>query len=257
MRYLFIILFTFISVLSQAANLDPEMEKLIQQRIDERWQQLLESDEFKNKVREGILAFIDEQKPDEGNPANVRVVDPEKDHIKGDPKAPLTLVEYSDFECPFCKRFHETMVKVTDKYSQVNWVYRHFPLDMHNPGAQKQSEASECVAELGGNDKFWEFTDAIYERTRSNGHGFPLDQLAPLAKEIGVDGSAFQDCYDSGKYRQKVLDDTQNGMEAGVTGTPKTFLIHHESGAVVPINGAQPFETIDKMLTEMIEKLNL
>ena len=257
MRYLFIVLFTFFSVMSHAASLDADTEKLIQQEVDKRWQELLNSDEFKDKVREGILAFIEEQKPKQGDATNLRVVDPGTDHIKGDPNAPITLIEYSDFECPFCKRFHKTMEKITEKYPQVSWVYRHFPLDMHNPGAEKEAEASECVAELGGNEKFWQFADAIYERTRSNGHGFPLDQLAPLANEIGIDGAAFQDCYNSGKYQQKVADDIKNGMDSGVTGTPKTFLVHHESGAIVPLTGAQPFETVDKMLAEMIQKLNL
>ena len=257
MRYLLLVLLTFFSVISHAANLDPETEKLIQQEVDKRWQEFLDSDEFKARIREGILTFIEEQQPKQGDASNLRVVDPSVDHIKGDPNAPILLVEYSDFECPFCKRFHTTMQKIVDKYPQVSWVYRHFPLDMHNPNAEKEAEASECVAELGGNEKFWEFADAIYERTRSNGHGFSLDQLAPLAKEIGIDGSAFQDCYNSGKYQQKVAEDIKNATESGVTGTPKTFLIHSASGAIVPINGAQPFDTVDKMLGEMIQKLNL
>lgn len=121
-----------------------------------------------------------------------------RDHIYGDPEAKISLIEYSDFECPFCKTFHANPKQVVDAFEgKVNWVYRHYPLQFHNPGAQKQAEASECAAELGGNGAFWKFTNLIYERTNSNGKGFPLDNLVPLAKEVGLEKGAFQTCLDS------------------------------------------------------------
>ena len=101
---------------------------------------------------------------------NVRPVSAERDHIYGNPDAPISLIEYSDFECPYCKRFHVTAKSVVEAFDgKVNWVYRHFPLAFHNPGAQKQAEASECASELGGNDAFWKYTDALYARTKSGG----------------------------------------------------------------------------------------
>src|SRR3989344_453399 len=91
------------------------------------------------------------------------------DHIRGNPDAPIKIVEYSDFECPFCKRFHETMQQVSAEYGdQVAWVYRHFPLDQLHSKARKEAVASECAAELGGNDAFWKFTDRFFELTPSN-----------------------------------------------------------------------------------------
>src|SRR6266542_3274629 len=110
---------------------------------------------------------------------------------------------------------------------KVNWVYRHFPLTFHNPGAQKQAEASECAHELGGNDAFWKYSDAIYERTQSNGKGFPLTQIVPLAKEIGLDEKKFAQCYDSGKYEPRVKEDLEEGGKIGITGTPANIHLHH------------------------------
>lgn len=176
-----------------------------------------------------------------------------RDHIFGDPRAPVSLIEYSDFECPFCKRFHATAQEIVDTYpGKVNWVYRRFPLGMHYPGAQKQAEASECVAQIGGNEAFWKFTNAIYHRTSSGGSGFPLAQLAPLGREIGVNDKQLQDCIDSGKNAARVQEDLNEGAAIGVTGTPASILIHNTSDEVILKVGAQPFEAfkpdIDKLL---------
>jgi protein-disulfide isomerase len=134
----------------------------------------------------------------------------------------------------------------------VNLVYRHYPLGFHNPGAQKQAEASECVSEQGGNSAFWNFTDAIYSRTQSNGNGFPLTGLAPLARELGLDAERFQKCMDSLKYEARVQEDFTEGSKIGITGTPASILIHNQTGDVVLKVGALPLEAfkaeIDKML---------
>ena len=122
---------------------------------------------------------------------------------------------------------------------QVNWVYRHFPLRIHNPGAQKQAEAAECANALGGNDAFWEYADAIYARTRSNGNGFPLTQLTPLAAEIGLEAGPFQECLDSGRYAARVQEDLADGTTIGVTGTPASILLHHRTGEARLRSGAQ------------------
>jgi protein-disulfide isomerase len=171
----------------------------------------------------------------------VRRVSGGRDHIYGDPQAAITIVEYSDFECPFCKRFHATPKELVQAYAgKVNWVYRHFPLAFHNPGAQKQAEASECANELGGNDAFWKYSDAIYARTQSNGKGFPLTQLAPLATEIGLDGETFRQCLDSGKYTARVQEDLEEGARIGVTGTPASILLNNQTGETRFKGGAQP-----------------
>ena len=175
------------------------------------------------------------------------------DHIKGDfSKADVFLIEYSDMECPFCKRFHPTMEQVVQTYgTKVAWVYRHFPLSFH-ANAQKEAEASECVAELGGNTAFWKFTDLIYERTATGGTGFALTDLPKLAKELGLNEAKFKSCLDSGKYAQKVQQDMTEGQAAGVTGTPGTVLLTR-SGETRIISGAQPFEQVKTTIDQYVQ----
>jgi len=186
---------------------------------------------------------------------NVPPVDPARDHIYGDPNAAVSLIEYSDFECPYCKRFHPTAKALVDDYNgKVNWVYRHFPLAMHNPGAQKQAEASECAAALGGNDAFWAYTDTIFERTRSNGSGFPLDGLVPLAEEIGLDGDAFRRCLEEERFAARVQEDYEDGMRIGIRGTPGNILLHHASGDVIPMPGAVPIEAMSQSADRLLEE---
>ena len=178
----------------------------------------------------------------------------EQDHIYGNPDATISLIEYSDFECPFCKTFHPTPRKVVDDFEgQVNWVYRHYPLAFHNPGAQAQAEASECAAELGGNDAFWKYADAIYERTTSNGKGFPIEKLVPLAEELGLDKAAFSACLESGKYTELVRKDLEEGQASGITGTPGTIILNNDTGATKLLSGAQPIENMKKAVEELLE----
>lgn len=186
---------------------------------------------------------------------NAPTADPKKvtdaDHIRGNKNAKVTLIEYSDFECSFCKRVVSTIDQLTQDYGdKVRLVYRHFPLAFH-ANAQKEAEASECVAELGGNDAFWKFYDAIFARTTSDGTGFALDKLGPLAAELGVNQQSFQQCLDSGKYEKLVKDSITEGSAAGVQGTPATFIIDAKGNSQL-IVGAQPIETfktaVDKAL---------
>jgi len=129
-------------------------------------------------------------------------------------------------------------------------AYRHYPLSFHQ-NAQKEAEASECAAELGGNDAFWAFHDKVFERTTSNGTGFALTNLGPLAKEIGLDQTKFQNCLDSGKYAQKVMDEENSGTNVGVTGTPGTFLIDANGNSQL-ISGAVPYANLKSAIQAAI-----
>lgn len=173
------------------------------------------------------------------------------DHIFGNKDAKVTLLEYSDLECPFCKSAHPTMQELMKNYGdKIRWAYRHFPLSFHQ-NAQKEAEASECVASLGGNDAFWKFVNAIFDRTTANGTGFALDKLGPLAAEVGVDQTQFQTCLDSGKYEKLVKDSIAEGTAAGVSGTPSTFVINPkgESQTIVGAQGIDVFKNaIDQAL---------
>lgn len=177
----------------------------------------------------------------------------DKDHVRGDlSKAKLVLVEYSDYECPFCKSFHPTLKDVVKSYgTDVAWVYRDFPLSFHQ-NAQKEAEAAECVASLGGNDAFWKFSDAIYERTTSNGTGFALTALGPLAKEVGVNQAKFQDCLDKGTFTKKVQDEQAGGSAAGIDGTPGTIAVTKD-GRTSLITGAQAETTVKSTIDALLK----
>ncbi|MEK7575180.1 MAG: thioredoxin domain-containing protein [Patescibacteria group bacterium] len=148
------------------------------------------------------------------------------DHILGNPNAKIVMVEFSDLECPFCKSFHTTMQTLIDQYGKtgnVAWVYRHFPLDIH-PKAFTEAEASECALELGGNEKFWAYINKLLSVTPSN-NGLDLTQLPKIAGQVGLNVTQFQTCLDSGKYSAKVKADYEDGLTAGVSGTPNTVLV--------------------------------
>lgn len=249
---------------NQTADTDKALVEQIKQEV---LRDLLEKGELDAAIDAGIQRYIMEQRraqaeararqeaAGEALAKNVRRVSADRDHIYGNPDASVSLIEYSDFECPFCKRFHPTAKKIVDAYDgKVNWVYRHFPLAFHNPGAQKQAEASECAADLGGNDAFWRYTDLIYERTTSNGNGFPLDGLVPLAEEIGLDGTKFRKCLEEERYAARVQEDYEEGVSIGISGTPGNILLHNESGEVMPRPGAAPFDVMKQLIDGLLAK---
>lgn len=178
----------------------------------------------------------------------------DKDHVRGNPKANVTVIEYSDFECPFCKRHAPTMAKLLETYKDdVNIVFRHFPLSFHE-NAQKEAEASECVAELAGNDAFWKFHDAIFERSTVGGTGFALEKLPALAKEVGANEAKFVQCLESGKYAKVVQDQMQGGIEAGVQGTPGNFIVKNDTKESREISGAVPLSSFQSAIDQMLGK---
>lgn len=254
-----ILIGVFITGTSNAQEIDKNtINELVQQEV----KRIFDSEEFDAAVAKGIQNFIDTQrqaqqqaqiKQQNERIGLLRPVDPAIDHISGEIDAPVTLVEYSDFECPFCKRLHPTVTQLLDDNpGKLRWVYRHFPLGFHNPGATKQAEATECVAELQGNAAFWQYSDLIYQRTSSNGNGFPLTNLQPLAVEIGVDGEAFAECMESGRMTGRVQQDIDNGVAIGVSGTP-TAVIQNRSGEARMVSGARPLSELQGIVDTLIQ----
>ncbi len=160
------------------------------------------------------------------------------DPVLGEKDAPVTIIEFSDFECPFCKRFHdETLPRIKEQYirtGKVKFVYRDFPLPIH-PNAQKAAEAAECADDQG---QFWAYHDMLFENQQALG----VAKLKEYAQDLGLDMEEFNDCLDSGKFADEVNADLEDGADAGVSGTPAFFI----EGELV--SGAQPFEAFARVI---------
>lgn len=175
-----------------------------------------------------------------------------RDHVRGVVGAKITLIEYSDYECPFCKQFHSVMKQVLSEYEgKVKWVYRHWPLSFH-ANSQKEAEAAECVYELGGHDKFWQFTDKVYERTTSNGTGFALADLPKLAVELGLNKAKFESCLNSGKYKSLVDEQAADAQAAGISGTPGVIVAGGKEGNQL-VKGALPIDLMKQVIDKALE----
>jgi protein-disulfide isomerase len=182
-----------------------------------------------------------------------RDVDVRGDHYFGNPKAPIKFIEWSDLECPFCKRFHPTVAQLVEEYDgQVAWVYRHFPLDQLHSKARKEAEATECAAALGGNDAFWVYVDRIFEITPAN-NGLDLDLLPEIAEEIGIDRGAFEKCLSSGQFKEKVEADYNDAIAAGGRGTPFSMIVG-PNGNATPVSGALSINRLRAMIDEELKR---
>lgn len=168
-----------------------------------------------------------------------------RDHVRGENNAPVAIIEYSDFECPYCKEVHPLLKEILETYKgEVKWVYRHFPLPNHS-FAQAAAEASECAGEQG---KFWEYADTLFA-TQSL---FSDDYFLSLALKMGIDRANFEDCMSKGRYRWKVEQERIQAITAGATGTPFSIVLFQ--GQSLPISGAFSRESITQMLDSILGK---
>ena len=162
----------------------------------------------------------------------------DKDHILGPKDAKVTLIEYSDFQCPFCARHEPTIQQIMKDFPKdVRLVYRHYPLSFH-PNAQKAAEASECAAKLGGNDAFWAMHGKLFQSGDALNGAVGADFYQNLAKDLRLDVNKFKTCLDSGETASLVSEDMTSGNNSGVEGTPATFV----NGRLV--SGAVPYESL-------------
>lgn len=181
----------------------------------------------------------------------------DKDHVLGGQGAQIFIIEYSDLECPFCKQFHATMKRVIEEYGEdgsVAWVYRHFPLDSIHSKAQKEAEGAECAAQLGGEIKFWEFVDKIFEITPSN-NGLDLDILPEIAVEIGLSKEKFEKCLGDGVQAERVEEDAKSAINAGGQGTPYSIFVTKDNEVLFSIPGAVPFEAIKDAIDKALKEI--
>lgn len=161
------------------------------------------------------------------------------DYIIGNPNARVKIIEYSDPSCPFCKVFHNTMRKIMSEYGStgnIAWAYRHYTLDkpdasgfILHPNAGKEAQAMECAGSLGGNEKFWKFTNRLYEVTPSvtgqNPKGLDPKELPKIAEYAGINVTDFNNCLATEKFKEKVESDFTDGVNIGIQGTPSSIIV--------------------------------
>jgi protein-disulfide isomerase len=172
------------------------------------------------------------------------------DHRYGSVTAPIVLIEYSDFQCPYCSIAHPTLKRLVDESEgKVAWVYRHFPLDSIHPQARPAAEASECIAEQLGNDGFWRFADALF----ADQDAMSASRYTALAGELGANVLEFGSCMSSGRYKQKVEEHYGEAVAHGGRGTPYTVV--YGGDEQVPVSGALPYEQFKSVITGVESRL--
>lgn len=170
--------------------------------------------------------------------------------LQGNADAPIYLVEYSDYECPFCSKFHDTPKQIVNNSNgKVAWAWKHFPLTQIHQNARPASIAAECISKLAGPEKFWQFSDMlILNQTKLTANLYKTE-----AAKLGVNAVAFNTCINDATIAAIVDKETSEGESLGVSGTPSTFVVRNENGKLVileNINGALPKETVEAIVAK-------
>ena len=218
-------------------------------------------DENKNKVFGSViiigifiaLIFFLSQNKIEEKPVNVNdnaII--RNEHILGNPNAEIIIIEYSDTECPYCKNFHLTMNNIIkENGANVAWVYKHYPITQLHQKAFRESLATECAWDQGGDEMFWKYINILFEITPSN-DGLEDEELYNIAKELNLDMPSFELCLSDQKFKEKVETDMTDGEIMDVEGTPTSFIL--KDGKIVDIiQGAQPFNIVQEKINKLLE----
>jgi protein-disulfide isomerase len=194
--------------------------------------------------------------PEDTSPKKVSVDD---DPVLGDKNAKVTLIDFSDYECPFCKRyFDDTYPQIKKDYvdtGKVKIVFRDLPLSFHQ-NAHKEAQAAECAREQGGDAVYYKYHDEIFKRTTSNGTGLALTELSVIANDLGLNGATLQSCLDSDKYKAEVDKDLADASAVGASGTPTFFIGKSTSNGVIDgskLVGAQPYSAFKLILDQALK----
>ena len=187
-----------------------------------------------------------------GNPSLVRPVD-STDHILGNPAATIQIVEYSDFDCTFCKAFDGTLHEIianAGATGNVAWVYRHFPLIEIHPDTMKLADAAECVAKTGGNDAFWKFATLLFANQPAD-----TTKLGEYAKTVGAPSDAFTACYTdaTNTVEARIKADRENALALGARGTPYSLILAPGKAPVV-IDGAYSYDAVKALIDQALGK---
>lgn len=194
----------------------------------------------------GAIIFSSSAKNNDGGaPGNIPIDEVSaEDFVRGNPNAEITLIEYSDFSCSFCGKHHPTLKKLIENYDgKVKWVYRHLPI-FNQPAAV----ASQCVGNIGGNDKFWEYSDILMNDQKSINQDF-LKEKAVL---LGIDAGKYETCINDGVVSSKISKDfSRTRILAGFNSTPSQVLID-ASGNMYPFTGALSYEEMKALIDSVL-----
>ncbi len=230
-----------------AAEKNSDLQTLKKQLLTE----LLQSPELKKIIRAEIIAqekqkalsqiqkrLEKKKRQQQRLHKYLQPVNPKHDHIYGNPDATVSVIEFSDFECPYCRKIHPTLKRlVDDSKGTINWVFRHMPADFHQPDAQQEAEAAECAASLAGNDGFWRFSEKIFQLPRRNKLN-RQDLIRQAASRSNLDADALMECLEQGRFKEKVTKNLEEAKRLELAGTPANILLHHPSGKLMLRQGA-------------------
>jgi len=217
-----------------------------QAQVRERIRAFLQNQKLAAKREEFLTSLrsqakiIDNLKP----PPMLRVeVSVDGAPFRGPANSPVTIVEFSDFECPFCKRAHPTLMQLLEKYAgKVRLVYHDFPLESIHPQARRAAEAARCANDQG---KFWDYYDTLFTESPK----LAPDDLKHYAAQVGIDVKKFDDCLSGGMHKTALQKDIDEGTRLGVSGTPAFFI----NGR--PLTGAQPVEAFARIIDEELSRV--
>ena len=210
--------------------------------------------ELENAIAELELKILEKQLPT--NQPNIPLeISVDNDPIIGNPDAPITIIEFSDFQCPFCARFHiQTLPTIMEEYIEkgnVKLVFRDFPLQSIHPNAVPASVAAECANEQG---KFKQMHDMLFEKQKEWSNletVYAIDLFNQYSEQINLEQEQFTSCLSTAKYVKEIQNDLNDGRSYGITGTPGFFIGNQEIG-FVELKGAQPFESFKKVIDSQL-----
>ena len=202
------------------------------------------------------VAPAQQQAPQQPTSAKVSIDD---DPVLGNKNAKVTLVEFSDYECPFCKRhFDQVYPDLKKDYidtGKLKMVFRDYPLPFHDPMATFEAKAATCAREQGGDGTYFKFHDAIFTKTKSNGNGLTKDEVYQFAADLGLNQASLKSCADSEKYAEEVKKDITDGGAAGVSGTPSFVIGKSDPTGTITgtiVVGAQPYSAFQAAIEPLL-----
>lgn len=210
----------------------------------------------KNSGQAAIAGKQQQAPSPENNPVKVSVDD---DPVLGDKNAPVTIIEFSDYECPFCKRhFDQTLPQLIKEYintGKVKLVYRDLPLSFHDPMATTEAIAANCARAQGDDKTYYKFHDEIFKRTKSNGNGLTVDDLYKISSDLKLDTTKLKTCMDDPKQKEEVQKDLTDAASVGASGTPSFFIGKSTDDGIIEAvltSGAQPFSVFKTIIDEKL-----